>query len=89
MYGEDETREKLIFNHFSHNDSKLLDEYLTCKNRMQEIELSLVKSNKSITTLEFRSENLFILGSPLAVFLALRGWYSKSKLTRYLIIKII
>jgi hypothetical protein len=73
VYGEDETREKLIFNHFSHNDAVLLDEYLKCKSRMQEIEMNLIRSNKNITTLEFKAENLFIMGSPLAVFLALRG----------------
>jgi phospholipase DDHD1 len=72
-YGEDSNREKLIFNHFSNNDSNLFNEYLTCKNRMQEIERNLLQSNKNITTILFSAENLFILGSPLAVFLALRG----------------
>ncbi len=86
VYGEDEAREKLIFNHFSHNDTALLDEYLKCKSRMQEIEMSLIKSNKNITTLEFKAENLFILGSPLAVFLALRGKKTlKAKFYKYYI----
>jgi len=72
-YGEDSTQEKLIFNHFSQSDTNQIDEYLKCKLRMQEIEKSLIKANSNITSLEFKAENYFLLGSPLAVFLALRG----------------
>ena len=72
-YGEDQKREKIIFDHFSENDSKLVEEYQQCRRRMQEIEMSLLRANKNITALEFKAENLFLFGSPLAVFLALRG----------------
>ena len=63
----------MIFNHFSQSDTKQIDEYLQCKLRMQEIEKNLIKANSNITSLEFKAENYFLLGSPLAVFLALRG----------------
>lgn len=53
-YGEDVDREKMLFNHFSHNDSQLLNEYLSCKSRIQEIEIGLLKANKSISPLEFK-----------------------------------
>lgn len=32
-YGEDLNQEQLVFDHFSHNDSGLLNEYLDCKRR--------------------------------------------------------
>ncbi|CAF0849369.1 unnamed protein product [Brachionus calyciflorus] len=72
-YGEDLNQEKLVFNHFSNNDEGLLDEYLQCKKKMQDIEKSLIKSNSNTGLLAFKTENFFLLGSPLAVFLALRG----------------
>ena len=53
-YGEDPNREKLIFNHFSENDSEILREYQACRARMQDIEVNLLKSDKNITTLEFK-----------------------------------
>lgn len=72
-YGEDLNQEKLMFDHFSHNDAGILEEYLQCKKRMQDIEKNLIKSNNNTGLLGFRTENFFSLGSPLAVFLALRG----------------
>lgn len=50
-------KEKMMFNHFSHNDSKLLEEYLSCKKRMEEIEKSLIKQNECITSLDFKVFN--------------------------------
>ncbi len=64
-------REK--FQRYSHNDSALLDEYLNAKNRISEIESNLIKSNNTVLPLPFQTENLFLLGSPLGVFLAMRG----------------
>ncbi len=50
-----QNQEKLVFNHFSHNDNKLLEEYLNCKKRIQEIERNLIKSNdENISGLEFK-----------------------------------
>lgn len=40
---------------------------------MLEIEKSLINTNENIGLLGFKTENFFSLGSPLAVFLALRG----------------
>lgn len=72
-YGQVSEKEKEKFQRYSQNDSNLLNEYISCKNRIQEIENNLFKSNNNVTPLGFTTENFFSLGSPLAVFLAMRG----------------
>lgn len=68
-------KEKEKFQNYSQNDGDLLNEYLNCKNRVREIENNLFKSNSNVTPLSFKTVNFFCLGSPLAVFLAMRGFH--------------
>ncbi len=72
-YGQVSNHQLENFKRYSQNDSDLLNEYLTCKSRIQEIENNLVKSNNNVMPLGFQAVNFFSLGSPLAVFLAMRG----------------
>lgn len=72
-YSQVTKSEREKFHRYSQNDSALLEEYLNARNRIQEIESNLVKSNNNILPLPFQTENFFSLGSPLGVFLAMRG----------------
>lgn len=72
-YGQLTNQEREKFHRYSQNDTALLNEYLQCKNRIQEIESNLMESNNNIKPLGFQVENFFCLGSPLSVFLAMRG----------------
>ncbi|XP_015997639.1 phospholipase DDHD1 isoform X3 [Rousettus aegyptiacus] len=62
----------------SYEERHLLDELYITKRRLREIEERLhgLKASSSMTqtpALKFKVENFFCMGSPLAVFLALRG----------------
>lgn len=46
-------KETKMFNHFSNNNATLLEEYLSSKKRIQEIEEKLLKSNQNLTLLDF------------------------------------
>ncbi|XP_069116224.1 phospholipase DDHD1-like isoform X1 [Argopecten irradians] len=62
--------------------SEIRDELKEAKRRVNELESLLMtvhEKQKTETTLNFQLENLFCLGSPLAVFLALRGVRPKGK----------
>lgn len=72
-YGEDSSQEKLVLDHLSHNDATLLNQYLDIKQKLEEIEKKMINTNSRTSLLAFKPENFFLLGSPLAVFLALRG----------------
>ncbi|XP_030626651.1 phospholipase DDHD1b [Chanos chanos] len=60
-----------------HEEQRLLEELRLTRLRLRDLEdrLQDVKSSSSLTSpaLRFRVENFFCMGSPLAVFLALRG----------------
>ncbi|XP_014898512.1 phospholipase DDHD1 isoform X1 [Poecilia latipinna] len=69
--------EEQDFRWMSYEERQLLEELRLTKNRLRELENQLVKleaSNPSAPpALKFKVENFFCMGSPLAVFLALRG----------------
>lgn len=73
--GQESTPDKFIFDHYAstQNHQKLLQEYTDCKQRMQEIEKILISGTNKSVSFDFKPNNLFLLGSPLAVFLTLRG----------------
>ncbi|XP_021379942.1 phospholipase DDHD1-like isoform X2 [Mizuhopecten yessoensis] len=58
------------------NDEK---DNLTLVNDLESLLMTVHEKQKTETTLNFQLENLFCLGSPLAVFLALRGIRPKGK----------
>ncbi|XP_073465756.1 phospholipase DDHD1 isoform X1 [Aquarana catesbeiana] len=69
---EEETEEHWI----SYEEQHLLRELLLTKQRLKELEDRLQGLKNSLSTtpaLKFKVENFFCMGSPLAVFLALRG----------------
>lgn len=72
-YGEDSSQEKLVLDHLSQNDANLLNQYLDLKQKLEDIEKKMIKASNNTSLLAFKPENFFLLGSPLAVFLALRG----------------
>lgn len=73
IYGEDSSQEKLVLDHLSHDDAALLNQYLEFKQKLEDVEKKLIKASNNTGLLAFKPENFFLLGSPLAVFLALRG----------------
>ncbi|RNA34157.1 Phospholipase [Brachionus plicatilis] len=72
-YGEDSSQQKLVLDHLSQNDAQLLDQYLEFKQKLEDVEKKMIKANNSTGLLAFKPQNFFLLGSPIAVFLALRG----------------
>ncbi|XP_060684419.1 phospholipase DDHD1b isoform X1 [Hemiscyllium ocellatum] len=69
--------EEMTENSMSFEERELLDEILKTKERLKKLEHQLLQVKASepfrLPALKFKVENFFCMGSPLAVFLALRG----------------
>ncbi|XP_072895950.1 phospholipase DDHD1b isoform X1 [Hemitrygon akajei] len=74
MVQEEEERAE---NSMSFEERELLDDILKTKQRLKQLEHKLLQVKASaplkLPALKFKVENFFCMGSPLAVFLALRG----------------
>ncbi|XP_065604695.1 phospholipase DDHD1 isoform X2 [Cyrtonyx montezumae] len=66
-------KEELEESWMSYEEQLLLEELYITKQRLREIEERLQGLKASTPALKFKVENFFCMGSPLAVFLALRG----------------
>uniref|UniRef100_A0A4W3IVF7 DDHD domain containing 1a n=1 Tax=Callorhinchus milii TaxID=7868 RepID=A0A4W3IVF7_CALMI len=82
IHDEEETTESPM----SFEERQLLDEILKTKRRLKKLEqqLAQVKASSPLKppALQFNVENFFCMGSPLAVFLALRGIRPQSSNTQ-------
>ncbi|XP_078418736.1 LOW QUALITY PROTEIN: phospholipase DDHD1b [Cetorhinus maximus] len=69
--------EEMTENSMSFEERELLDDILKTKQRLKQLEHQLLQVKASapfrLPALKFKVENFFCMGSPLAVFLALRG----------------
>uniref|UniRef100_UPI00398F1E10 phospholipase DDHD1b isoform X2 n=1 Tax=Pristiophorus japonicus TaxID=55135 RepID=UPI00398F1E10 len=69
--------EEMTENSMSFEERELLDDILKTKKRLKKLEHQLLQVKASapfrLPALRFKVENFFCMGSPLAVFLALRG----------------
>ncbi|GCB69955.1 hypothetical protein scyTo_0005579 [Scyliorhinus torazame] len=69
--------EEMQENSMSFEERELLDDILKTKQRLKQLEHQLLQVKASapfrLPALKFKVENFFCMGSPLAVFLALRG----------------